>query len=744
MVSREQFKGDSVSLRMQLAASAALVGILSVGATAQAAQSDATVDAAALNEVVVTGKHVEAPALVTVPGGTGLITADQIQGASVANLDDALKYVPGLFAQSASGGEATRLSIRGSGVTKGGFTWGNGVDVLFDGLPLSGALGTPYESFEPNAYERIEVYKGANAFQFGATQLGGAINLVQHTGYDSSPLAVRLEGGSYGYQREQISSGQVIGPLDYYVSATHFETGGYLYNSAATAGRLIGNVGYQLTPQLKTRFYFEDARQYEENISAQTLSQLLNAPRTNPYTGARVTMGSIFLANKTEYQIDDHSSLELGLAYKKPPLHNGNEPSRTFWNTNDLTGSLSYKRKDTVFGGHESDTTVSVLPSYVLPGSGAYTSNDATGLTTGFVKYGGSNTTVLAANDFQLTPKLWLATGIGWLYETRTNEIDNPVNPASGGLYSPAPAGVNASLNKQYTNYTPRVGLRYDITPQIEAYGNISQLVEAPQIISYAQSATFSEKINGVSYSNSYYAGFLTAPTTTSTGAAFTFNESNLKEQVGTNYEIGVKGQWDRFKWDVDYYNEQVHDELLTIYAELPNVDPKNPNGISYTENASPTVHEGVEASVDTELWKDDGNTVSLRQAFTWNNFHFAHENVAAGYGVLPGLPIDFYQGQLNYRHRSGLYAGLSVESSLAPYPVDYFNKTYAPSYTLVGANVGYAPPGKKWRIFVDAENLGDVHYASFSSATGLATASSAVFTAGEGRSVTGGLAFAF
>ncbi len=733
-----------MSFKLKLAGSAALLTLSAAAGVAQAAEADATADVGGQNSVVVVGKREVAPNLVAVPGGTGVITADQIQSTSIANLDDALKYVPGLFAQSASGGEATRLSIRGSGITKGGFTWGNGVDVLFDGLPLSGALGTPYESFEPNAYQRIEVYKGANAFEYGATQLGGAINLVQHTGYDSDALAVRLEGGSYGYQREQISSGQVLGPLDYYVTATHYQTGGYLNNAAATAGRFIGNVGYQITPDLKTRFYFEDARQYEENISAQTLSQLLGAPQTNPYTGARVTMGSIFVANKTEYQIDDHSSLLFGLAYKNPPLHNGNEPSRTYWATSDLTGSLSYKRKDTVFGDHESDTTLSVLPSYVLPGSGAYASNDSTGLTTGFVKYGGSNTTALASNNFQVTPKLWLVTGIAWLYETRTNEIDNPVNPVNGGLYSPAPAGATQYLNKSYTNYTPRIGLRYDITPTIEAYGNISQLVEAPQIISYAQSGTFAEKIGTTTYSNSYYSGFATTPTPTASSGTFSFNEANLKEQVGTNYEFGVKGQYDRFKWDIDYYNEQIHDELLTIYALLPNVDPKVPNGISYTENAQPTVHEGVEASVETELWKDDANTVTLRQAYTWNNFHFAHENVAAGYGVLPGLPEDFYQGALNYRHKSGFYAGLSVESSLVRYPVDYFNKTFAPSYTLAGANIGYAPTGQKWRIFIDAENIGNTKYASFSSATGLATASSAVFTAGEGRSVTGGLTYAF
>ena len=35
------------------------------------------------------------------------------------------------------------------------------------------------------------------------------------TGYDADPFAVRLEGGSYGYFRGQISGGGVAGPFDY-------------------------------------------------------------------------------------------------------------------------------------------------------------------------------------------------------------------------------------------------------------------------------------------------------------------------------------------------------------------------------------------------------------------------------------------------------------------------------------------------------------------------------------------------
>jgi iron complex outermembrane receptor protein len=733
-----------MTLKRKLAASAAFIGLAASAGTALAdATAAATVDSSAANaaaapnagSIVVTAKRDKAPTLVEVPGGTGVITADQIEQSSIANLGDALKFVPGLFAQAVAGGEGTRLSIRGSGITKGGFTWGNGVDILFDGLPLSGPLGTPYESFEPNAYANIQVYKGANAFEYGATQLGGVINFVQHTGYDSSPLFVRLEGGGYGYQREQVSSGQVIGPLDYYFTITHFQTGGYQVNSAATSGRFIGNVGYQITPNLTTRFYFEDARQHQQNVNALTLSQLETDPQLNPYTqnaanpvnGTRVNVGSIFVANKTTYDIDPNSSFELGLGYKKPPLYNGSYQVRTFWDTSDWSASLKYRRKDTLFGDHESDTTVAFLPSAVIGGSGASSILVPSGVVAGHVKYGGSNDTLLISNDFAVTPALWLVTGVANIWQTRTNDIDNPsVAPALA-------AGTNPSLDKSYSSLTPRIGFRYNLTPQIELYGNVSRLIEAPQVIGYAQSATVP---TGPAAGGSYYTGY----STTTNGV--TFNARSLKVQSGTSFEIGVKGQTDHLKWDIDYYNEHIHDELLTTYAVLPNTPGYPAAGISYTENASPTVHEGVEASVDAVLWRGDGHTVTLRQAYNWNHFFFVNDGPEQK--ILPGLPIQSYQAGLNYSHASGVYAAVNIDAVLNHYPVDYANSQFAPAYTLLGATVGYASPDKKWRVFVQGQNLTDRKYASFTSATGLASATSAVYTPGEGRVITAGLSHAF
>ena len=705
-----------MDVKLKLAAAAAFAAMVGAAADADAQGVAVTgtgvTDAAplgavaAVDSVVVTGKRSTPTSIVTVPGGTSVVSAEALQTARISNLSDALQEVPGVFAQSISGGEGTLLSVRGSGLTKGGFTYGEGVQVLYDGLPVTSIYGTPYESFDPNVVSRVDIYKGANAFDYGATQLGGVIDFVQHTGRDSDLLFLRAEGGTYGYQRQQISSGQALGPFDYYVSLTHFQTGGYLQNSAATSGRVFANIGYQITPSLQTRLYFSDSRQYQENISAQTLSQALTDPvHHNPYTGARVNMGSVLLGSKTDWDVDPNSSLELGLGFKDTPLHNGNLPQRTYWHVGDWYAQLRYQRQDTLYG-HESHTTAAVLTDTGITGSGAIVTNDTTQAVLGKVLYGGHNITLLASNDLAVTSKLWLLTGLAWIGKERGNRILNPL-----------PANAAPSVARTYDNFTPRVGFRYDLETGIQLYGNYSRLIEAPQSISYTTSA------------NGAYTGFTAA---------------GLKAQTGDSYEVGLRGAFDRITWDVDYFNEQLRNELETVYTTLPNTDPKNPNGITATTNAAPTAKSGVEASANVVLWQDGVDRISLRQAYTWNDFHFRTRNLALGQGVEPRVPTQFYQAELNLNHRSGLYASASLESVLAPYPVDYVNKTFAPVYATWGLTLGYKPPNAKWRAFVQGVNLSDVKYISSASQTFQAAAASAIYTPGVGRTVTGVVTYAF
>jgi len=695
-----------VKLKSRLAASSAALTIaFAGGAQAADATSAAATALASVDSVIVTGQRLVNAIVSENPGGTSVVAIEQVQASRVSNISDALRQVPGLFAQSAAGGEATRLSIRGSGISKGGFTYGNGVQVLFDGFPITTGFGTPYESFEPNALQRVEVYKGANAFEYGPTQLGGVINFVQNTGKDTPRLFVRAEAGSYGYHREQISTGGVAGKLDYYATVTNFGTNGYLRNTSAESTRVTANAGYQITPNLSTRFYFSYAHQDQENVSSRTLSQLLNTPRDNPYTGKRTNPGAWFIANRTNLQIAPNSSLEVGVSYKRPFLYNGNLPQRTFWRLSDIAAQVKYRRTDTLFGDKESRTTVALIHSRAIDNSYARVFNVNTGATLGRVDYDGSDTTVLVSNDFALTPRLWLDTGIAWIRQERENYIRNAVA-----------AGVNPHLDVAYEHVTPRIGLRYDLVPAIQLFANVSSVKEAPQIISYTTS------VNGV------YTGY--------------GDNGKLTYQSGTSYEIGTRGSAGRLRWDVALYRSRIKNELLTVFTVLPS--PAFPNGVTATTNAAPTIHQGIEASVEAKLLDVGGHRLSLTQSYTLNDFRFADENLAQGRGRLPGLPQHVYQAGLRYDHESGLYAIADLDAVLKAYPIDYVNQQFAPSYALVGLTLGFSPPGGKWRVFVQGQNLTDERYASFTSATFRANAASAAYTPGVGRTVSAGVSYAF
>ncbi len=47
------------------------------------------------------------------------------------------------------------------------------------------------------------------------------------TGKNAAKLSVHHEMGSHGYQKSEISSGQQIGDLDYYLSLTQSDDDGY-------------------------------------------------------------------------------------------------------------------------------------------------------------------------------------------------------------------------------------------------------------------------------------------------------------------------------------------------------------------------------------------------------------------------------------------------------------------------------------------------------------------------------------
>src|SRR5215471_19315649 len=189
-----------------------------------------------------------------VPGAFTVKTTDDMELGRASNFEDLLQRTPGVFLQSENGVEVSKISIRGSGITSEDEPLG--VMFLLDGLNFNQGDGeTILEDFDVASISYAEVFRGASAFKYGALTLGGAINFVPFTGYTAAPFQVRLEGGSYGFFRGDMSGGGVQGPFDEYGAISFREREGFREHSRENTEICFTDFGYKFNDQVENRFY---------------------------------------------------------------------------------------------------------------------------------------------------------------------------------------------------------------------------------------------------------------------------------------------------------------------------------------------------------------------------------------------------------------------------------------------------------------------------------------------------------
>lgn len=609
-----------------------------------------------------------------VPGGTSVVDSEQVAKGRTATLQDTLAYQPGVFVQSTGGNDAAKISIRGSGANTSPGYFREGIKFLFDGLPITGPGGTPYEFLNGSGVNYTEILRGANAFQYGALSLGGAINFVNQTGYTAPGLRVRAETGSYGYNKQSLSVGGVEGAFDYYLNADNYRSDGYRDYSLSKSQGVVANFGYRFSPQLETRVMLRYRDEFHNDPSATTLdavkhhSDRASATAESSGAGSR-RPGSVWLGSKTTYTFEDDATLSVGFVYYQYAHNNSpNSPSNpSYWDWHDLSAVINYDRRDTLFG-HESRSSLAFTSTEHLKGQ--VDSTFANKQTRKFVDYSSSFDHVFSAgNDLELVDGLWLTSGVSAINVRRHADVKEAL-VANTTTY---PSDVT------YDNWSlaPRVGVRYEFNPQLQVFANVSRSVDPPASWEYSGSG----------------------PTTPYVRP--------LVEQKANTVEVGIKGSSGIFDGSLALYRSWVKNELLNVQ-----IIPATSTAAAVTGafNATPTIHQGIEAGLNTRLWENtSGEKITLRQVYTYNDFYYRHDPTF-GDNQLPGIPKHIYQGEVQYQHPAGFYTGVNVQSASRT-AVDYANSFYAPSYTIFGANVGYETPSKDWKVSLDLKNLTNQKY---------------------------------
>lgn len=218
--------------RHRLALSVALAALVLPNA-AFAAEADADAGADAAGPIVVTGEsyHVVEPAstktgtpLMDTPQSVTLLQRAQLDDQGVEQLNDALRYVPGITLGQGEG-HRDQVVLRGQSST---------ADFFLDGLRDDAQYYRPLYNTE-----RVEVLKGANALLFGRGGGGGIINRVSKVAAPGSSK-IGLSAGADSWGAWSVA-GDINQPLNdaiaLRVNATYED---YANHRASYGGHFIG------------------------------------------------------------------------------------------------------------------------------------------------------------------------------------------------------------------------------------------------------------------------------------------------------------------------------------------------------------------------------------------------------------------------------------------------------------------------------------------------------------------------
>lgn len=660
----------------------------------------------------------------SISGAVSVVDNSEIERGRAFNAEDFLALQPGIFAQGTSGTGAAKISIRGSGAGTyyGGYFLG--IKYLFDGFSITGSYGTQETLLTIAGVDRTEILYGGNAFTDAAASLGGAINFVTHTGETDPGYRASLDFGELGFRKQYASVGGTSGDSDYYVAFGHNERDGYQDSTPNKGTDGILNFGHRFNDQLSTRLLVKYRDEVIEPGSTLSLAQIRTTPTLNRVLNRRET-DALLIGSKTQYTFDSGSEIEVNLAYNHFRLYFPVSAFPSDYDVTDLSAYLRYTASGNLFG-RESRTNFIFSDVYTAKGEhpgysrtpGAPTNPNGTP-NRDYVPPGelavwrdgdGSHDRIVAlGNETALTGNLWLSTGVSLINIVRKVRVDDvyarPNGPDGVGQ------GFGLSLDYDEWDVAPRVGLRYTLSPEIQIFGNVTRSVDPPNVWQY---------ISAQPPVNSWVVP--------------------LVPQTATTAELGVRGSHGIFDGSLTVYRSEVDDELLRVVLvrATPGVDEYRTNA-----NASPTIHQGIEAGLTTHLWDGGPHQVVLRQTYALNDFYYEGDE-RFGTNELPGLPRHVWQGELQYQQTGGFYVGVNTRAASGFY-ADFANTLKAPSNTIWGAKLGWDSPTDKWRVYLDVRNLTDEHYVTTSATEyDLGGIDQPVFYVGDPRSVYGGFSVRF
>ena len=556
-----------------------------------------------------------------------LITSEDISKKQYTDVESILRDTPNVVIQETEFGSV--VNLRGSGERSM-----SRVKTMVDGVtitPLEEAMGTlPINSIPVGAIEKIEIIPGGGATLYGSGTTGGVVNIITKSNARKNFINADIKYGSFATKDTGIAFGQNIADNLYVNFAGQYvDKNGYRENEELESKSFNGGFDYKINDKHRVKFqstYYDDKGTSSTAVENSILEY--NRKKAGDNISSDSTRESFALdyeykpldnftfyatAFKTKYErnfIQDDlmsgsqvSDMITGLGMPFPPTindkfikgtMNGNFIEKT--DGIKLKSKYDYDRGSLVFGY---DYTATNLKRNSLVNTDSFTGKvmgmnfNATFKTDTFVDMNKDTHALYTLNDYKLTDRLNLITGLRYEYSkyngnrlTNTKPNINVEFKPGSGIYNPMSIPVpskTSEVDRTIDNFAGEIGLNYKYSDTGNIYSRYERGFISPlptQLTNktdkgYQDSNLDSETIDSIEFGvkdfigNSYVSATIFASQTNDEIATLDRNSDNPATKLWRFVNIGKTR-----RIGTEFYSEQYFDKL-TLSQSISYVDAK-------------------------------------------------------------------------------------------------------------------------------------------------------------------------
>ncbi|HEX6370516.1 MAG TPA: TonB-dependent receptor [Longimicrobium sp.] len=639
----------------------------------------------------VTVTATRAPArILDVPLAVTVVGREELREAQGNRVDQALRTVPGVLAQSRAGGGDLRIVIRGFGArgagdrSNAGTT--RGIRILQDGVPETEPDGrTSMDLIDLGAVEEMEVVR-SNASALWGNAAGGVVSFSSVPHFDAPFVQAEQQAGGFGLMRHVARGGQRVGQARLYGMLARTEQDGWRRNSAGRRTLLNAGLVAPVGGRTEVRLHAVAADNRFGIPGPLTQAALDADPRQANAVYAerrerrhnRLARGSVHV----EHRATDRLTVD-GMLFAQPKrLRRSERGTYREFDRRHAGGSLGARWEHPAAGGLSGSLSAGVDHArqggpgifYSLSEDGGRGPEVRTHQREGSGNFGVYAQEQLSAGALEII--------LGARWDAVAYDVDDLLDP-------------RLSDRRSFTRLSPKLGLLWRLSPARSVYAGVGGGVEAPAGNETDPVGTFGDDtIHGIN--------------------------PLLRPIRSTTYEVGAKGLDERsagtvraFSYDLALYWTEVRDEIVPY------------RGGRFYFSAGAVRRRGAELGV--RVVTAPGVEMDLALAgsdhrytgYVVDSVHYGRPGATADFGGnrVVGVPDVHGSAALRWAPAFRREAELEVAMQWVDgFWADDANRVRVPGYALWSAGIGVRRPlrlprGLTARGSLRIENLLDERY---------------------------------